>query len=222
MTFLPPQYSVPESASGYMKFKKGTNKFRILSPAITGYEYWNVLNKPIRSKRQFDVMPNDIKVNDDSAYSQIKHFWAFVVWNYEENTVQVLEITQATIQRAMKIKIDNRGGDAMGYDFIITRTGEGLTTDYDIDTGKEEPVTSDAITEYHAKKINLEALFDGSDPFSPSKTSPEPQNQSTGYQKFKDVAENLQEVKRAATEQIAPHIQESADQMALDENEPPF
>jgi hypothetical protein len=215
MTFLPPQYSVPESASGYMKFKKGTNRFRILSAAITGYEYWNVLNKPIRSQKQFDLMPNDIKLNDDGSYSQIKHFWAFVVWNYEENMVQILEITQATIQRAMKIKIDNRSGDAMGYDFIVTRTGDGLTTDYDIDTGKEEPVTSDAISELHAKKINLEALFDGSDPFN-SKTSPEPQNEPSGYEKVKSLAEHL----KAKTmpnvrqnEDVAPDIAEDAQRM---------
>ena len=110
MTFLPPQYNVPESSSGYFKFKKGTNRFRILSPAITGFDIWRKDNKPVRQQKQFDLMPSDIKLNDDGTYSQIKHFWAFCVWNYEENMVQILEITQATIQRAMKIKIDNRSG----------------------------------------------------------------------------------------------------------------
>ena len=34
MTFLSPEYKTPKSASGYMKFKDGTNKFRILSPLL--------------------------------------------------------------------------------------------------------------------------------------------------------------------------------------------
>lgn len=201
-----------------MKFKKGTNRFRILSSAITGFEYWNVLNKPTRSRKQFDVMPNDIKLNDDGTYSQIKHFWAFVVWNYEEKMVQILEITQATIQRAMKIKIDNRQGDALGYDFIVTRTGDGLTTDYDIDTGNQEPVTSDAMVEFTKKKINLEALFDGTDPFAAAKTSPEPQNESSGYEKAKSISEHLK-AKTASSmgqkdgESVAPDIAEDARRM---------
>ena len=86
--------------------------------------------------------------------------------------------------------------DAFRLNFIITKTGDGLTTEYDVDTGKEEPVTSDAVSEYHAKKINLEALYDGTDPFSPSKTSPEPQNESSGFEKFADVANKLPKKQR--------------------------
>ena len=55
--------------------------------------------------------------------TSIKHFWAFVVWNYNDNLIQILEITQATIQRGLKIKIDNREGKATENDFIITWNG---------------------------------------------------------------------------------------------------
>src|SRR5689334_1732559 len=128
--FLPNDYSVPEAQSGYMKLKKGPNRFRILDHAVTGYEYWNIENKPVRQHKPFDLIPEDIKLNDDGTPTQTRHFWAFPIWNYQERAVQILEITQSTIQRAMKIKIDNRQGDAMGYDFIVTRTGEGFNTEY--------------------------------------------------------------------------------------------
>ncbi len=164
MTFLPSNYEVPQAPSGYMKLQEGTNRFRILSSAVTGYEYWNVENKPVRSREAWKLVPPDIKINEDGSF-RIAHFWAFVVWNYQENLIQILQITQATIQRAMKIKIDNRKGDAKGYDFIVTRTGKGLLTDYDIDVSEASPLTPEIEAAYQAKSINLDALFDGGDPF---------------------------------------------------------
>lgn len=166
MTFLPANYSVPEPVGGYMKFKLGKNKFRILSHAITGYEYWNTSNKPVRQKEPFKEIPHDIKLKPDGTYSDIKHFWAFVVWNYAESAVQILEVTQSSIQRGLKIKIDNREGNAMSNDFIVTRSGEGFDTEYDIDVAEPSPVPTDAMVAYKAKKINLEALFEAKDPFS--------------------------------------------------------
>lgn len=166
MSFLPETYTVPESASGYMKLKQGSNRFRILSPAIVGFEYWNKENKPVRSRENWDLIPQDIKLASDGMPTPIKHFWAFVVWNYNENLVQILEITQATIQRGLKIKIDNREGKATDNDFIITRTGEGMDTEYDIDVAEASPLKAEIEIAYKAKKIDLEALFSGGDPFA--------------------------------------------------------
>lgn len=166
MSFLPQDYNVPDASNGYMKLKPGANRFRILTPAITGWEYWNKDNKPVRSKEPFDLMPEDIKPNKDGSIPSPKHFWAFVVWNYQEKMVQILEITQATIQRGLKIKIDNREGNATGNDFIITRTGEGFDTDYDIDVAESAPLAPEIETAFKAKNVNLEALYTGSDPFA--------------------------------------------------------
>ena len=166
MSFLPTSYNVPESASGYMKLKQGANRFRILSPAVTGFEYWNRENKPVRSKEPWDFIPQDIKLDDDGMPTSIKHFWAFVVWNYEEKLVQILEITQATIQRGLKIKIDNREGKATENDFIVTRAGQGLTTDYDVDVAESTPIAPEIESAYKAKNVDLETLFTGADPFA--------------------------------------------------------
>ncbi len=208
MTFLPPQYNVPDAPSPYMKFKQGTNRFRILSSAVTGWEYWNVLNKPVRQKEEFNAIPLDIKLNPDGTYSQIKHFWAFIVWNYEEKMVQILEITQASIQRGLKIKIDNREGKATENDFIVTRTGTGFDTEYDIDVADPSPVPPDAVMALKAKKINLEALFGGGDTFSSS----EAQNEPTGRDKWVAMADALPK-QNQPLETISPDIQEMADQI---------
>ena len=66
----------------------------------------------------------------------------------------------------MKIKIDNRKGDAKGYDFIVTKAGKGLLTDYDIDAGDSEPLPKEIEDAYNARPVNLEALYTGGDPFA--------------------------------------------------------
>ncbi len=102
---------------------------------------------------------------------------------------------------------------------IITRTGDGLTTDYDTDTGNQEPVTSDAMVEFTKKKINLEALFDGGDPFSTSGSSPDAQNSGSGLQKFADAASNLPRPNQSV-KSISPDIQEMADRIENGEENP--
>jgi hypothetical protein len=196
MTFLPGDYKeVPQAPSGYMKFKKGANRFRILSPAIVGWEYWNKESKPVRKKDKFTEFPSDIKLDGEGNPTRINHFWAFVVWNYEEKSIQVLEITQSTVQRAMKIKIDNRGGDALGYDFIITRSGEGFDTEYDIDTGSPEPVSPEITKLYTSKKINLEALYSGGDPFAAPKPTEQPKSSPGADSSVSESPETVEEVK---------------------------
>lgn len=226
MTFLPQTYQIPDSKSGYFKLKDGKNRFRILSPAITGYEYWNLDNKPVRQKEQFNVIPLDIKLNNDGTYSQIKHFWAFLVWSYDQKMVQILEITQASIQRQMKTKIDNREGKATENDFVVTRSGTGFDTEYDVDILDPSPVPTDAVVAMKAKKINLEALYGGGDPFSASLNQqesdstfehisdslPDAQNSTQGYEKMKAVADKLS----AKNEPVADDIQEYANEMEND------
>lgn len=166
MSFLEKDYNVPQGSSNYMKFLEGPNKFRILSSAIVGYEYWTTENKPVRQKEKFKMIPNDIKLKSDGMPSEFKHFWAFVVWNYQEKMVQILEITQATVQRQLKIKIDNREGKFDANDFIVTRTGKGMETEYDTDVADPTPVTEEIVAAYAGKYINLEALYSGADPFT--------------------------------------------------------
>jgi hypothetical protein len=55
--FLPTNYEVPVSDGNYMKLKIGENRFRVLSSAIVGYEYWTKDNKPVRSRTLWEEVP---------------------------------------------------------------------------------------------------------------------------------------------------------------------
>jgi hypothetical protein len=154
-TFLPNDYKIPET-SNYMRFIEGENPFRVLSSAITGWEYFNNEKKPVRQKEEFDVPPLDIKPG-----GEIKPFWAFVVWNYNAKRVQILELTQKGIMKSIQAYVKNsKWGDPKEYDFIVTREGSGLDTEYGVAVNPKSPAPSITIP-----KINLEALYVGADPF---------------------------------------------------------
>ena len=163
MTRLPTDYEPAKSAGGaYTKLQDGDTKIRILTSPIIGYEYFTVDNKPKRSKQMF-AQTNDIKEN-----GKVKEFWAFVIWNYNEEKVQIMEITQNTIKdQIFALAKDEDFGDPKWYDLKITRTGKDLETKYQVKPLAQKPFENkEAIDE--SKKINLEALYEWEDPFKPS------------------------------------------------------
>jgi len=164
--FFPNQdYTIPTS-SKYMRLVEGKNKFRVLSSAIVGWEYWNTQDKPVRQQEPFEDVPDDIKHDKDGRVS-IKHFWAFAVWNYQEKKIQILELTQKSIMNAIKSYVDEESwGDPKQYDIVITRSGSGFDTEYQTIANPHTPPPAEAVEEYGNKTINLNALFDGTDPFS--------------------------------------------------------
>lgn len=153
-------YKIPET-SKYMKFLEGDNSFRVLSSAIIGYEYFTRDNKPVRMKTLPDVVPADIKEN-----GSIKHFWAFVVYNYESKNIQILELTQKGIMKTMQSYIKNpKWGNPREYDFIVTRTGSGMDTEYAITVNPKSPIDQSVLDRFEKMNINLDALFTNEDPF---------------------------------------------------------
>jgi len=159
-TFLEKDYSLPKTKGGYMKFEQGENKFRVLSDAITGYEYWNNDNKPVRSKDYPDNLVDPKKGNI------IKNFWAMIVYNYQNEAVEILQITQRGIQESMLNYLhDEDFGEPENYDVVIKRKGEGLETRYDVIAKPPKAVDSKILEAYKDIKIDLTKLYDGENPF---------------------------------------------------------
>lgn len=161
--FFPSEdYKMPVT-SNYLKLTEGDHTFRALSSAVVGWEYFNKDNKPIRSRTVFEEMPSDLKKD-----GRINHFWAFIVWNYDENRIQILELTQKTIMGPMQALIKNpKWGNPKGYDITITRKGTTMQdTDYAVVPNPHTPITDDIQKAFEKSKVNLEALFEGIDPFT--------------------------------------------------------
>lgn len=161
--FFPTEdYKIPET-SNYMKLTEGEHTFRVMSSAIIGYVYFNKENKPVRSKEAFEETPADIKKD-----GRVNHFWAFVVYNYEAKRLQIMEITQKTIQTPLKALVDNeKWGNPKKYDITITRKGTGLNdTEYAVIPNPHSEVSEEIKELYKNSNINLDALYEGSDPFA--------------------------------------------------------
>lgn len=158
--FLPDNYELPETSGNYMRFQNGINRFRILGSATIGYEYFTVENKPKRSKEPFENTP-DIKEK-----GKVKVFWAFPVWNYQTNSIQILELTQKTIMSAIKFLVDNPiWGNPQKYDITVTKTGEGLDTEYSVMPNPHSEINKTIIDEFMGRTIDIEKLFTGENPF---------------------------------------------------------
>lgn len=176
MSFLPNDYQKPPKENNYMKLEEGKNRFRVLSDATVGYELW-IDRKPVRKLNSSDFTSEELSKSDTNTYtgkrSVPNHFWAFVVYDYKEKKIKILQLKQKTIQEALASLIDDpEWGTPFEYDIEITKTLEEKKTTYSV-TPKPHKAMDEAITkEYAGMTINLAALFTGEDPFKVEGANP--------------------------------------------------
>lgn len=169
----------PESPSSFMKLEKGENTFRILDNPINGLSYWQDLpdgkRAPIRKKLDEQIDYSEQGTDD------IKYFVAFPIWNEKIHSVQVLEITQKTVSRAIEEIIANpKWGDPREYDISIQKSGEGKETKYSVVPNPKEELSEDASKKYAEALENgfdLNKMYKGENPFGkPGMKSDEDKN----------------------------------------------
>ncbi len=160
MAFLPTGYEAPTTDSKYMKFKVGANRFRALSDAIVGYEYWiaeGEKKKPFRV-HEFEEIPAQYRGQQDT-----KPFWAFLVYDYQASMYRILEIVQKSIMGQITPYVDDPDwGDPKGYDIVVNKVGQGKETEYSTSV---KPAKKFDVS-VAVPVVNLNALYDGTDPFS--------------------------------------------------------
>lgn len=158
--FLPTGYEIPKGNANYMKFEKGENKFRILSKPIIGWLDWDE-KKPLRFR--MDEKPE----RSIDPEKKVKHFWAFIVWNYGMNSIQILEVTQSTIQSSIKsLTQDEDWGAPYNYDLKVIKTGDNMETEYKVNPSPKKKLPNEVSDAFEAKPIYLDALYEGADPFA--------------------------------------------------------
>ena len=160
--FLPDGYSSPKGNSNYCKFERGENRFRILSRPIIGWEDWQD-KKPIRTKTKPEKSIDPQK--------PAKHFWGMIIWNYLKEDIQILEITQRSIQSAIEALVkDKDWGSPFLFDIKVIKEGDGMDTEYTINPVPHKPVAAEVLEAYRNKPCFLEALYNGEDPWDMTKS----------------------------------------------------
>lgn len=175
------QYNVPKSESKYLKFEEGATEFMPLASAIIGWEYWNLDGKPVRVTEKPEEIPVDIRRDQKTGQPEtIKHFWAFPVIECATGKVRVLEITQKTIQKAIRDLTTNPrwGSPIQRYTITVKRDDSTTPTTYSIMPNPFESVTPQAwLDEWHRVKqagFDITRLFRNGDPFTPDANDPAP------------------------------------------------
>ena len=170
--FLPKGYETPESQQNYTVLEEGTNTFRILSPAIVGYEWFEETGDGGRVPRRVrteEEVPAEVRNAMDNR-DRAKHFWAFTVYNYATQSIQVLKLKQKSIQRAIEVYTKNpTWGNPMGYDVTVEKVKTGSRErDVVYRVIPEPPRPLDAGIAELAKHVpvRLAALYDREDPFA--------------------------------------------------------
>ena len=180
--FTPDKFA--ESQVGnYMKFEEGENRIRILEKPITGYVYWEDAEGNLVPKNEMagkGGKPVRVKSWEGLTNAQrgaMKGFAAMVVWNYQAERIQILEIKQVGIMNALEaLSLSKSWGDITTFDIVITKTRTGINptdVEYSVMPEPKEPVSKEIKEAYKEAHIDLEALYRGEDPFGVEKTEPE-------------------------------------------------
>ena len=158
--------NIPTGSNNYLKLsKQAETTFRIMDDPIMGTEGWKTA--PDGTRRPVRVPQGEaISVNDIDNVEELKYFWAMIVFDYAEERIKILEVTQPSVLKAIKAYArDKDFGDPKEYDFKVTKTGDGKESRYQT-IAKPPKKLDSAITQlYRDMDINLQALFNGSDPF---------------------------------------------------------
>jgi len=166
-----------------MKFEEGQNRIRILEKPITGYVYWEDAEGNLVPKNEMagkGGKPVRVKSWEGLTNAQrgaMKGFAAMVVWNYQAERIQILEVKQVGIMNALEaLSLSKSWGDITTFDIVITKTRTGINptdVEYSVMPEPKEPVSKEIKEAYKEAHIDLEALYRGEDPFGVEKTEPE-------------------------------------------------
>lgn len=153
MSFLPEDYEAPVSWGNYCKFKQGTTTIRIVSESAV----WRLDRKDKKAYRTRQKQ-DPLTLGDKDA--QPKHFWSFVVWNYEAKQLQICEITQKQIQNSILALYNNEDrGDPKNYDLKITKEGEKMETKYAVLPRPQKAIDEEIVKELSSIEINMQNIF---------------------------------------------------------------
>ncbi len=172
MSFLPDGEIIPAGVSNYMKLTDPENKFRVLDSAITGFELW-VNGKPVRMKKnEFTISQLDnADINKFTGKKKIpQYFWAFPVFDYKTDKIEILEVTQVSVMRGIEDYLNDPDyGDPKEYDLIVVRDDESDPVKYRV-KAKPPKILDEGIKQlYKDTPINLNALYKGENPFESDK-----------------------------------------------------
>lgn len=164
--WLPPGYELPTGGDdNFTRLQPGANRLRILSQPLVYKKGW--LENPGGSQTAVRVPLEDINGMPAEA-KDVKHCWALTVFNVDVCAVQVWEVSQVAILRALTdLARDPAWGPPTNYGIVVTKTGRGLESRYSVTPRPQQPLSPQILKAQLASPIRLAALLEpDGDPFA--------------------------------------------------------
>ncbi|MDF9799090.1 hypothetical protein OKW21_004353 [Catalinimonas alkaloidigena] len=172
-------HEIPEKRNQFMKMEYGKNRFRFVGGPVSGFIFYGTMEredgtettKPYRRREvdgEFSVeemINRNAKLKKDGEMERQKYFIASLVYNYQKEKLQVLEITQKSVLKALKSYVESEEyGHPSGYDLTVEKKGEGLNTDYTVVVSPPKPLSAEIETALGEVSCDLEKIFEGEYP----------------------------------------------------------
>lgn len=161
MSFLPKDYSLPESTSAFFKLQDGENRIRILSDAKVGWEGWKD-NKPFRREGvECNIKESEVDIDEKfSKKPKINLFWAFMIYDYADKQVKVATITQKTVLKAIEnLANDADWGSPLNYDISINKVKQGERTTYSVSPKPAKELSPEVKKAYEESDTTVDIIF---------------------------------------------------------------
>lgn len=152
---------IPSKIPGLQKIfihkNPGTYKIRIL-PAnpISGVQYWTHEDKVVRVRGVAEVVKDYL--NRSRPGEGPKQFYGYIVYNYDEESVQVWTFSQFSISRKLE-EFERQTGDITSFDIEIVKSIDEGIEEYKVTMLEPSPISSHILERLALLKIDLEMLF---------------------------------------------------------------
>jgi hypothetical protein len=175
-------YIEPTAPNNYLKFdQEGSYVFRILTLKTEVVSYFRgFLENPAEGQSKKLVLPNNgdgqipaipagVKLKAFGTENPLKLVWAVKIFNIDTQDVQIWEISQAKIRKALfAIARGKLKNDWTKFDLEITKTGQKTETEYTMINGDTRELTQEELEIINSKPVNLKAMELNKDPFEVS------------------------------------------------------
>lgn len=171
--FLSEGYKIPNKKKQFLKLREGENHIRICSPALFGWQIFDQENQPHRRDMDNPFTVDDlrslkIEKDDEGNFREPAHFWAMLVYSYDEDAYRICMITQSTVQMDILGYFNDKAwGDPREYDIKIVRKGTSKTdTEYSLKVLPKKKLSKDLVARLDAliDRTELDKLMQGDYP----------------------------------------------------------
>lgn len=161
--FVPQGYTAPTSGGGFTKIESGENRFRILSNPLLMWVVWGG-GKPTR----FPYDPDKKPAKPEGENASVKHAWGLVVYNYQTEKVEVMELDKMTLINPLLAHAqDADWGHPKHYDVIFKKEGSGKDgTKYSFVAKPKSEPKQEIVDAYLENPVDLsQLLVENGNPF---------------------------------------------------------